>query len=133
MSASGLRRQHRIGSSECFDRAETVVRPPPAAAKTAIVKESLRPSDIGADRPDSSPERAYSYPAPKLTGNGVHFMTNYRVSKAQSLRMRAADMKAEAAEARKAKAAEKKKAKADKEAGGPKFLTRGSIEPSGVE
>jgi hypothetical protein len=36
-------------------------------------------------------------------------MTNYRVSKAQSLRMRAADMKAEAAEARKAKAAEKKK------------------------
>lgn len=92
------------------------MRPPPAAAKTAIVKESLRPSDIGADRPDSSPERAYSYPAPKLTGNGVHFMTNYRVSKAQSLRMRAADMKAEAAEARKAKAAEKKKAKADKEA-----------------
>jgi hypothetical protein len=44
-------------------------------------------------------------------------MTNYRVSKALSLRMRAADMKAEAAEARKAKAAEKKKAKADKAAG----------------
>ena len=40
-------------------------------------------------------------------------MTIYRVSKAQSLRMRAFDKKAEAAEARKAKAAEKK-AKSDK-------------------
>jgi hypothetical protein len=54
---------------------------------------------------------------PKLTGNGRGSMTNYRVSKAQSLRMRAADMKAEAAEARRAKAAGKKKAKADKDAG----------------
>jgi hypothetical protein len=45
-------------------------------------------------------------------------MTNYRVSKAQSLRMRAADLKAEAAEAKKAKAAETKRAKADK-AGAP--------------
>jgi len=40
-------------------------------------------------------------------------MTNYRVSKALSLRMRAFDKKAEAAETRKVKAAEKK-AKADK-------------------
>ena len=44
-------------------------------------------------------------------------MTTYRVSKAQSLRMQAADKKAEAVEARKVKTAEKKKAKADKEAG----------------
>jgi hypothetical protein len=73
---------------------------------------------------------AYRYPDPKLTGNGVHSMTNYRVSKAQSLRMRAADMKAEAAEARKAKAAEKKKAKADKEAGVSPSATP---ELSGVE
>ena len=41
----------------------------------------------------------------------------YRVSKAQSLRMQAADKKAEAVAARKAKTAEKKKAMADKEAG----------------
>jgi hypothetical protein len=40
-------------------------------------------------------------------------MTTYRVSKAQSLRMRAFDKKAEAAEAKKVKAAEKK-AKAEK-------------------
>ena len=40
-------------------------------------------------------------------------MTNYRVSKALSLRMRAFDKKAEAAEAKKVKAAEKK-ANADK-------------------
>jgi hypothetical protein len=44
-------------------------------------------------------------------------MTNYRVSKAQSLRMRAFDKKAEATEAKKAKAADTKKAKADKKAG----------------
>jgi hypothetical protein len=46
--------------------------------------------------------------------------TTYRVSKAQSLRMRAADQRAEAAEAKKAKkakAAEVKQAKADKTAG----------------
>jgi hypothetical protein len=43
-------------------------------------------------------------------------MSNYRVSKAQSLRMRAADRKAEALEAKRAKAAETKKAKADKKA-----------------
>jgi hypothetical protein len=42
--------------------------------------------------------------------------TTYRVSKAQSLRMRAADQRAEAAEAKKAKAAEKQ-AKADNKAG----------------
>jgi hypothetical protein len=40
--------------------------------------------------------------------------TAYRVSKAQSLMMRAHDARVEAAEARKAKAAEKKQAKADK-------------------
>jgi hypothetical protein len=43
-------------------------------------------------------------------------MTNYRVSKAQSLRMRAFDKKAEAAEAKKAKAAEKKAEKDKKSA-----------------
>ena len=43
--------------------------------------------------------------------------TTYRVSKAQSLRMRAFDKRAEAADAKKAKAAETKKAKADKKAG----------------
>lgn len=42
-------------------------------------------------------------------------MTTYRVSKVQSLRMRAFDKKAEVAEAKKIKAAEKK-AKADKTA-----------------
>jgi hypothetical protein len=42
-------------------------------------------------------------------------MPTYRVSKAQSLRMRAFDKKAEAAEARKVKHADKK-AKADKKA-----------------
>ena len=41
--------------------------------------------------------------------------TAYRLSKAQSLRMRAHDARVEAAEAKKAKAAEKKQAKADKE------------------
>ena len=40
--------------------------------------------------------------------------TTYRVSKAQSLRMRAHDARVEAAEARKAKAAAKKLTKADK-------------------
>jgi hypothetical protein len=40
--------------------------------------------------------------------------TTYRVSKAQSLRMRAADMKAEAAAAKKAKAAEKRAKKDEK-------------------
>jgi hypothetical protein len=45
--------------------------------------------------------------------------TTYRVSKAQSLRMRAADLKAEAAEARKTKTSEKKKARADKAAARP--------------
>ena len=40
--------------------------------------------------------------------------TAYRVSKAQSLRMRAHDARVEAAEARKAKAAAKKLTKADK-------------------
>jgi len=42
--------------------------------------------------------------------------TTYRVSKAQSLRMRAYDKRVEAAEAKKAKAAEVQKAKADKKA-----------------
>ena len=42
-------------------------------------------------------------------------MTTYRVSKAQSLRMRAFDKKAEAAEAKKVKASEKK-TKANKKA-----------------
>ena len=42
--------------------------------------------------------------------------TTYRVSKAQSIRMRAHDARVEAAEAKKAKAAEKKQAKADKKA-----------------
>jgi hypothetical protein len=42
--------------------------------------------------------------------------TTYRVSPAQSLRMRAHDKKVEAAEAKKAKAAEVAKAKADKKA-----------------
>ena len=42
--------------------------------------------------------------------------TTYRVSKAQSMRMRAHDARVEAAEAKKAKAAEKKLAKADKKA-----------------
>ena len=41
--------------------------------------------------------------------------TTYRLSKAQSLRMRAHDARVEAAEAKKAKTAEKKQAKADKE------------------
>ncbi len=41
-------------------------------------------------------------------------MTTYRVSKAQSLRMRAADKKVEAAEAKKAKAAEKRAKKNEK-------------------
>ena len=40
--------------------------------------------------------------------------TTYRLSKAQSLKMRAHDARVEAAEAKKAKAAEKKQAKADK-------------------
>jgi hypothetical protein len=40
--------------------------------------------------------------------------TTYRVSKAQSLRLRAYDKKAEAAEAKKAKADEKARAAADK-------------------
>jgi hypothetical protein len=40
--------------------------------------------------------------------------STYRVSKAQSLMMRAHDARVEAAEAKKAKAAEKKQAKADK-------------------
>ena len=40
--------------------------------------------------------------------------TTYRLSKAQSLRMRAHDARVEAAEARNVKAAEKKQAKADK-------------------
>ena len=40
--------------------------------------------------------------------------STYRVSKAQSLRMRAHDARVEAAEARKAKAAEKKQTKANK-------------------
>jgi hypothetical protein len=40
--------------------------------------------------------------------------TAFRVSKAQSLRMRAHDARVEAAEAKKAKAAEKKQAEADK-------------------
>ena len=39
--------------------------------------------------------------------------TTYRLSKAQSLRMRAHDARVEAAEAKKAKAAEKERAKAD--------------------
>ncbi len=39
--------------------------------------------------------------------------TAFRVSKAQSLRMRAHDARVEAAEAKKAKAAEKERAKAD--------------------
>ena len=43
--------------------------------------------------------------------------TTYRVSKAQSLRMRAYDKRVEAAEAKKAKADEAKKAKAAKDAG----------------
>jgi hypothetical protein len=43
-------------------------------------------------------------------------MTNYRVSKAESLRLRAFDKKAEAAEAKKAKAAEAKNAKTEAEA-----------------
>jgi hypothetical protein len=42
--------------------------------------------------------------------------STYRVSKAQSLMMRAHDARVEAAEAKKAKAAEKKQAKADKTA-----------------
>ena len=42
--------------------------------------------------------------------------TTYRVSKALSRRMRAADERADAAEARKARAAEKKKEKNKKEA-----------------
>ena len=42
--------------------------------------------------------------------------TTYRVSKAQSLRMRAFDKQAEAAEAKKAKAVEVQKAKAEKKA-----------------
>jgi len=41
--------------------------------------------------------------------------TAYRLSKAQSLRMRAYDARVEAAEAKKVKAAEKKQAEADKE------------------
>lgn len=45
---------------------------------------------------------------------GEVIMTTYRVSKAQSLRMRAADKKAEAAEAKKAKAAEKRAKKDEK-------------------
>jgi hypothetical protein len=40
--------------------------------------------------------------------------STYRVSKAQSLRMRAHDARVEAAEAKKVKAAEKKQAEADK-------------------
>ena len=44
-------------------------------------------------------------------------MVNHRVSKAESLRMRAFDKKVEVAEAKKAKTAETKKAKADKKAG----------------
>ena len=40
--------------------------------------------------------------------------TPYRLSKAQSLRMRAHDARVEAAEAKKAKAAEKKQVEADK-------------------
>jgi hypothetical protein len=57
--------------------------------------------------------------APRLAKrpNTTIARTTYRVSKAQSLRMRAADLKAEAAEARKAKADAKKKAKADREVG----------------
>ena len=43
--------------------------------------------------------------------------TTYRVSKALSLKMRAFDQRAEAAEAKKAKAAAAKQAKADKKAG----------------
>ena len=39
--------------------------------------------------------------------------TTYRLSKAQSLKMRAHDARVEAAEAKKAKAAEKRRAKAD--------------------
>lgn len=46
---------------------------------------------------------------PSMTFNSTG--TTYRVSKAQSLRMRAADEKAEAVEAKKAKAAEAKRAK----------------------
>jgi hypothetical protein len=45
-------------------------------------------------------------------------MTNYRVSKAQSLRMRAFDKKVEAAEAKKAKAAEKQTKADEKESTG---------------
>ena len=44
-------------------------------------------------------------------------MTNYRVSKAESLRMQAFDKRADAAEAKKAKAAETKEAKVSKKVG----------------
>jgi hypothetical protein len=54
-------------------------------------------------------------PKPRLTMGTPSSIarTTYRVSKAQSLRMRAHDARIEAAEARKAKAAEKKQVKAD--------------------
>jgi hypothetical protein len=56
--------------------------------------------------------------ASKLTleRHGEQAMANYRVSKAESLRLRAFDKRVEPAEAKKAKA-EAKKAKADKKAG----------------
>ncbi len=44
-------------------------------------------------------------------------MTNYRVSRAESLRMQAFDKRADAAEAKKIKAAEAKKAKVSKKVG----------------
>jgi hypothetical protein len=53
----------------------------------------------------------------KRRSTAVASRTTYRVSQAQSLRMRAYDKKVEAAEARKAKRAEVQKAKADKRAG----------------
>ena len=53
---------------------------------------------------------------PKPSSTSVARTTMYRVSKAQSLRMRAFDEKTDAAEAKKVKAAIRKKAQADKKA-----------------
>jgi hypothetical protein len=49
----------------------------------------------------------------------VNTVTTYRVSKAQSIRMRAFDLRVEAAEAKKVRIAEAKKAKADKKMARP--------------
>ena len=66
-------------------------------------------------------------PTPRLTMRPPTNIarTTYRVSKAQSLSMRAHDARVEAAEAKKAKAAEVRKAKAAKKLGAGDKPTKG--------